>query len=264
MLPYTATAIESFNKLVPLAPEERTQLTSLLRNRRNLRPRATLVERGNPQSNLLFILAGWVAEYRLLANGKRQILYIGLPGEVVAAQDLFYPSALLSIEALSPCVVASIDVSSLANEGPSLSKLRDALILGAVRRNAILQEWMISIGRRTGFQRVAALLIELTVRLRMRGLSSGNSTYCPLRQQDIADATGLTGPYVNQILKKMRRVGWLDIVNGCLVIKSEALLIKAAEFNADYLKFPRSEVALKSWTNRDPLSAQEKSVQQIG
>ena len=56
---------------------------------------------------------------------------------------------------------------------------------------------MVSLGRRSAFLRVAYLLLELTLRQRK---AEGSHQLLPLSQLEVADSTGLTSVYVNQLL----------------------------------------------------------------
>jgi CRP-like cAMP-binding protein len=53
-----------------------------------------------------------------------------------------------------------------------------------------LRAWIVSMGRRTGLQRVAHLMCELYVRARNIGLTEGDSFELPLTQTVIGDALG--------------------------------------------------------------------------
>jgi hypothetical protein len=72
--------------------------------------------------------------------------------------------------------------------------------------------------------------------LRNSGLSQENSVPFPLKQQDIADCTGLTTPYVNRVLQQMRAMGLISIGEESLEILNSAELAKAAGFRPDYLQ----------------------------
>lgn len=67
-----------------------------------------------------------------------------------------------------------------------------------------------SVGRRSARERIAHLLLELFLRSRMRW--PGNyleEMYLPLTQEDIGDATGLTGVHVNRVLRDLYKEGIL-------------------------------------------------------
>jgi CRP-like cAMP-binding protein len=109
-------------------------------------------------------------------------------------------------------------------------------LLSSLRDSAILQEWAVNLGRRPAFPRIAHLLLELERRSRNSGLAQETSVPFPLKQQDLADCTGLTTPYVNRVLQQMRSMGLIFISEDSLEIRNAAELAAAAGFRPDYLQ----------------------------
>src|SRR5437762_14321714 len=66
---------------------------------------------------------------------------------------------------------------------------------------AMYAEHLIDVGRRSALERVAHFLLELLTRLQAIGLADERSFRLPLTQELIADALGLSIPYVNQVLR---------------------------------------------------------------
>lgn len=75
------------------------------------------------------------------------------------------------------------------------------------RHQELMAKHMISIGRRRAVGRVAELLLELRQRRSEQDLVSDDVMPFPLRQEDIADALGLTHAHVNRTLKSLRDSG---------------------------------------------------------
>jgi hypothetical protein len=116
-------------------------------------------------------------------------------------------------------------------------RLMAALFLITLRDRAILNGWLINVGRRPAFIRVIHLLLELTQRLQLRGLAAGPHIPLPLTQQDIADSTGLTTSYVNRILQDLRQRGLVHLRDHILEILRPEELARLAGFKPDYLQF---------------------------
>ena len=55
------------------------------------------------------------------------------------------------------------------------------------------------------------LLLDLRARLAVEGVGDGNRFPMPLNQQEVGEATGMTGIYVNRLLGKLGREGRLEI-----------------------------------------------------
>src|SRR5437763_14890291 len=101
---------------------------------------------------------------------------------------------------------------------------------------AIYAERLIAVGRRTALERVAHFLLELLTRLQAVGLADERSFRLPLTQELIADALGLSIPYVNQVLRQLRDDGLVCIKDKLVVIKDVGARSALADFERHYLK----------------------------
>jgi CRP-like cAMP-binding protein len=73
---------------------------------------------------------------------------------------------------------------------------------------------LVDIGRRRAVARIARLVLDIHATLRARGLVAGDTFEFPLRQEDLADALGITTAHANRTLLTLRRLGALDIRQG--------------------------------------------------
>ena len=92
-----------------------------------------------------------------------------------------------------------------------------------------------NIGRRSAYQRLAHLLCEMGLRLKVVGLGDGSRFEFPVTQADLADATGLTPVHVNRTLQEMRSDGLLTWIGSEVMITDWQQLQKAGTFSLDYL-----------------------------
>ena len=72
---------------------------------------------------------------------------------------------------------------------------------------AVFREWMVGLGRRSAYARIAHLLCEMGLRLQAVGLAQNGSYDLPVTQMELADALGLTTVHVNRTLQQLRRRG---------------------------------------------------------
>jgi CRP-like cAMP-binding protein len=105
-----------------------------------------------------------------------------------------------------------------------------------LRDGAIRHEWEVNIGRRSALSRCAHLFAELDRRIHERGLALDGAVPVPLTQEDIADCTGLTPPYVNRMLQKMRVMGLIRFESKVLRILDRVELAKVAGFDPSYIE----------------------------
>ena len=178
----------------------------------------------NPQ--LYTALAGWGFRYKVLEDGRRQILNYVLPGDLVGLQGNVMKEMQHSVEALTKmtlCVFERDKLPVLFQNHPSLAY--DITWLAA-REESMLDEHLLSIGRRSARERAAYLLAFLDARIRSvsDAPTSGRAFALPLTQQHVADTLGLSLVHTNKTLRKLAEQGlirWLD--RGCEVLDAERL-----------------------------------------
>jgi CRP-like cAMP-binding protein len=227
--------VRGFEQLFELTPAELDYLQRLERAPHHVPARRMLIEEGRKYDRALIAQTGWLIEYVLLRDGKRQILNFRLPGEIVGVDGLAYAVMPHSVATLAPGVVADLPLASFEALQCEFPRLASALFLMTLREEAILHQWEVRLGRRDAYARVAHLLTELHRRLLLRGLIDGGAFPFPATQEDIADCVGLTTPYVNRILQKMRMEGLIQMGERSLELVDSEGLAKAGGFKPGYL-----------------------------
>jgi len=233
---WNSPVVRNLGRLIALSDAGRRHLESLTSDIIELKPRRKLIDENRPSDQMFIVLSGWISEYRQLRDGGRQILNFKLPGEVLGVECLLYKTALHSAAAVTSCTIAPVSREMFEETQRLFPRLAAAFLLSSLRDGAILQEWAVNLGRRPAFPRIAHLLLELERRLRIGGLATQVSIPFPLKQQDIADCTGLTTPYVNRVLQQMRNMGLIHLEEESLEICDSLELAKAAGFRPDYLQ----------------------------
>jgi CRP-like cAMP-binding protein len=99
---------------------------------------------------------------------------------------------------------------------------------------------MADIALRDAPTRIAHFLLEISVRLCLAGLPARPSYPCPLIQQDLADALGMTSIHVNRMLREARALGLYEFRRGEVVFLDYAATVAFAEFDRDFLSRPET------------------------
>lgn len=189
-----------------------------------LAPHAVLTRSGDPADQIYRVCSGRLCRARQLADGRRQILCVYLPGDIVGAGGLLWPWRQDTIEALSGAVVQTLE-ATLAREimadRPEAALWLLQQVLTEERR---LQVLITGLGRADARTRVAWFLFNLSDRLRRRGLWSGQGFTLAMTQQEIGDHLGLTPVYVNRILKDFRETGVVIVHHQIVLITNLARL----------------------------------------
>src|SRR5215471_13459119 len=179
--------------------------------------------------------SGWLFRYKILHNGDRQIVDFILPGQIFGLQACFFKASLYSIAAVTAASVSALPldvIDDVFDKNPQLAK---ALFWSAVCEAAIMGEHLIDTARRSAYERVSHLLLELFVRLKSTGQTDGQSFTMPLTQELIGDALGLTAVHVNRTLRALREDRLVEIGNKCVTILDFDALSLLCDFDNSYL-----------------------------
>jgi CRP-like cAMP-binding protein len=169
-----------------------------------IRKRRDLIVDGYEYRKLSFVKDGYAMRYKLLRNGKRQILNVILPGDVVGLPSSFYERAVYSVSAITDLRMHVCSLDSyvrLCYERPQFGL---ALAWIAVQETATYAEHIIDVGRRTPIERLSHFLLELHARLRAVGRAEDSSFALPFSQEVIADVLGMSVPHLNRMMQQLR------------------------------------------------------------
>jgi CRP-like cAMP-binding protein len=100
---------------------------------------------------------------------------------------------------------------------------------------AIFREWMMGIGRRSAYTRIAHVLCEVLVKMRAVGIANGGECEFPITQTEIGDALGLSTVHVNRSLQELRAKQLISLKGGFLTVLNWEGLKEAGEFDPTYL-----------------------------
>jgi CRP-like cAMP-binding protein len=191
------------------------------------------------------MLSGFAIRHKIVVNGSRQIVAVHMKGDVVDLQNSFLRVADHSVQALTESEVAFIPreaVKKLAFERPNvgMAMWHDTLVDGSVFR-----EWIANLGRRDATTRIAHLLCEFSLRLKVAGLGEATNYELPMSQEQIADCTGLTPVHVNRTLKALEAKNLITRrTSRAIKIGDWKKLAQAGDFDSMYLHLKDDEPAL--------------------
>jgi CRP-like cAMP-binding protein len=191
------------------------------------------------------MLSGYSIRSKLTGDGGRQIVAIHMKGEMVDLQNSLLETADHSVQALTACKVAYIrreEILRLAAERPAVAR---AMWIDTLVDGSIFREWITNVGRRNARARIAHLLCEFSLRLKLAGLGEDNDYELPMTQEQLADATGLTSVHVNRSMKALEAEGLIDRVNPRAIhIGDWRKLSDAGDFDSNYLHLREGDAAL--------------------
>ena len=201
MLSNTESLIRKLESIGELPDQDREAIASLPVQVRTLQADEDVVWEGDVPSACCLLLDGFMHRYKVLPDGKRQILALHTPGDMPDLQSLFLRHLDHNLAATVPSTAAFIPheaLRALMRAHPTLADLfwRDTLIDAAIFR-----AWIVAMGQRPALSHLAHLLCEVFTRLRAVGLTQDHSCSLPLTQTELGDACGLSTVHVNRCLQ---------------------------------------------------------------
>lgn len=192
-----------------------------------------LMMEGSSAPQLYTALRGMGLRYKTLANGRRQVVNFLYPGDFIGLQAGVMGEMQHSVEATTRMTLCVFDRKEFWQFFRAQSERAfDITWLAAVEEH-FLGEALTSIGQRTAIERMAWALVRIWRRGRSLGLLTDGTMAMPYRQQDLADALGLSLVHTNKTLARLRErqmVSWSD---GVLRISDVEALARLAEMEVE-------------------------------
>jgi CRP-like cAMP-binding protein len=224
----------------PLTEADRAELARLSSQAvQTIQAKHDLIREGDAPRSVYVILEGWACHYRLLKDGRRQIVDFSIPGDLCDLNLFILDRMDHSIGAVTRLRVAEVGREVLHRVVTNFPNITTALWWVELVSKSIHREWIVNIGQRSARERVAHLLCEMFLRLESVGLTDGFSCDFPLTQNEIAETTGLTAVHVNRTLQELRRKGLIVLERRRLEIPDMLALQGAGLFNPNYLHIQR-------------------------
>lgn len=165
------------------------------------------------------LLEGVMRLYKLLPDGRRQIVGFALPGDFLGMTTSGRHN--FSADAIGPvavCRFSRVSFARFVEDKPHFLQRINEL---AVRELSQARDHMVLLGRRSAEEKVAAFLIGWRHRnIQLRGPSA--TVPLPMSRQDIADYLGLTIETVSRTFTKLERDGVIEIVSGGVTLPNPA------------------------------------------
>lgn len=199
--------------------------------------REDLVREGDKPDDVRFLLSGWACRYKLLDDGKRQIVGYLLPGDICDLHVALLRQMDHSIALLSDALVVTAPADSVYALMTGFPYIERALWCSTLADEAILREWLVTMGRRDALRSVGHRLCELHHRLRAVGHVDKQGRFdLPLSQEDLADSLGLSSVHVNRVLSRLRALGLVQVDRRQVTLAEPEQLADLVGFDPSYLR----------------------------
>lgn len=183
-----------------------------------------LLIEGSNAAQLYTCLSGHGLRYKTLADGSRQVVSFVLPGDFIGLQASVMGQMHHSVESttdMTLCVFNRTEIWTLFKSYPE--RAYDMTFLAAVEER-FLGEALASVGQKGALEKIAWALFRFFSRAKAIGLVQKSQCALPYKQQDLADALGLSLVHTNKTLAELRRRGLADWREGKLTVQDEEAL----------------------------------------
>jgi CRP-like cAMP-binding protein len=234
----TPPIVDKLLNYMTLGDREIALLEGLARETRTVPPGGVLLDPRENYDSAFMIQDGWALRFRLMPDGRRQVINFLLPGDAFGLGTLVLSRPDHNVSAITGVTVSPISPEAFMGLLRDHPRLGAAFLWSAAQEEAVLREHLVSIGRRSAYERVAHLLLELMHRLELVGRTADATYVMPLSQPLLADALGLSAVHVNRTLRRLQADGLISIQSRRIGILDYEALKRAADFHRGYLHIP--------------------------
>jgi CRP/FNR family transcriptional regulator, anaerobic regulatory protein len=203
-----ASAFFGSRKQFALTEVEQREIGQLGR-RISIPAKAIVFTEGEPAVAVYKLTQGTAVLYKMMADGRRQIVGFALPGDFLASP--FSDRHPCSVDAISQVTASQFlrrpFLNFLRAHPISLCQMLEAMFL---ETNAA-RDHMLLLGRGTAEERIVEFIISWRARAGRRG-ALANLVPLPMSRKDVADFLGLTIETVSRLLAKLERENVIRVI----------------------------------------------------
>lgn len=163
-----------------------------------------LLMEGSNTPQLYTALSGQGLRYKGLEDGRRQVINFVFPGDFLGLQAGVMGEMQHSVEATTDMVLCVFDRKELFQVFRQYPARAFDITWLAATEEHFLGEALAGVGQLSALERMAWALLRLHARCDSLGMARGASFPMPYRQQDLADALGLSLVHTNKTLARLR------------------------------------------------------------
>jgi len=228
---------------VDIGQESFKSLNALPHKLETRNPGEEIVTIGERVDFVFLVESGWAIRYRLLQDGRRQIINFMLPGGCFDLMSMANAKADHTVSAATEVKLRRIKTSDFLKTISEQPRLATAFWWVAIQEEAILREQIIRIGRRSAKERLAHLLLELNRRIAAVEGKHTNFINLPFPQSLFADSLGLSIVHVSRTLSKLRAQGFIKASPDGIEILEREKMAKMCDFDSRYLHLEQLKFA---------------------
>ena len=157
---------------------------------------------------------GWCIRWRRGPGGRRQILYVHTPADLLVTGSVLLSVQPDTFEFLTSASLQQVSQAQLHAAAETDYNLALRLLWQFSEEERHFRNELVRIKQCSAEARIVDMLIQFEARLVRLGMVDGDSFKFPMKQQDIADYIGISSAYVSRILARLRSEGIASLTRG--------------------------------------------------
>ncbi len=207
MTPCTGCPLLDCPGLKQMALERRLEVEEFKQGEVALERGGQLLTQGTRGNEIYTVLSGVLIRFRLMEDGRRQIINFLFPGDLVGLQAMLDEPMTHGVEALTParlCIFPRDGFIEFVGRNPDMGY--DVIWLAA-KEELALEEHLVALGQRNARERIAYLALFIVKRAEGTCLASDGRVEISVTQGQVADMLGLSLVHTNRSMQSLRREG---------------------------------------------------------
>lgn len=195
--------IAKLENYIRLSNSERALILRLEEERKSFPQDHVIWRQGEEADSLYVVHAGWIYGYSILQDGRRQIMDIYYPGDVLGLRDIVFdysPSAVATVTDVTLCPFPKEAMDDVFSESSRLATLLYSL---GMLENMVVIDRLKMASCLDARELVCYFLLQMYSRLRITNPDMAPRFHLPLTQEEIGDALGLTQVHINRTLRRL-------------------------------------------------------------
>ena len=234
MTTHSSCLVSKLSHYTPLSSDDLKRLAAIEKSERTYDAATEIYQTGDRSTELFVVKHGWLFSYADMPDGRRQIVNIHHPGDIVGFPDVAQKQMTATLRTAEDVVLCPFPKSALDVIFPEPPRLSALLLSLALRAQVILIDLLRAMGRMSARERIGYMLLDLIARLRITNNDMGDTFRLPLNQGQIADYLGLTNVYVSKTFQQMEMDGYLRRSGQNIQLLREDALTDLTDFSDRY------------------------------
>ncbi|MGJ8546549.1 MAG: Crp/Fnr family transcriptional regulator [Sulfitobacter sp.] len=188
---------------------------------------------GANSPQLYTVLKGMGLRYKTLPNGRRQVVNFVFPGDFIGLQASLMGEMNHGLDATTAMTLCVFDRANVWNLFKNHPERAYDLTWLAAHEEHFMGEALLSVGQRTALESISWALVKIFQRGQRQRMTDGSVMTLPYRQQDLADALGLSLVHTNKTLAVLRDRQMASWSEGTLRIGNLKALAEIAQMDVE-------------------------------